>query len=45
VEGDLENAGYWYDRAGKPQPEGQAGLGEEWMEMAEELLDGGGVKE
>ena len=45
VEGDLGNAGYWYDRAGKPQPEGQAGLGEEWMEMAEELLDGGGVKE
>ena len=37
VEGDLANAGYWYDRAGKPQPEGQAGLGEEWFEIAEEL--------
>ncbi|MFK7911476.1 MAG: hypothetical protein AB8F34_12885 [Akkermansiaceae bacterium] len=39
VEGDLGNAGYWYDRAGKSQPEGQAGLGEEWFEIAEELSD------
>lgn len=38
VEGDLENAGHWYERAGKPQPTGQAGLGEEWLEIAEELM-------
>lgn len=38
VEGDLDNAGYWYDRAGKTQPEGQSGLGEEWMELAEDFL-------
>ncbi len=40
VEGDLPNAGYWYEKAGKIQPDGQSGLGEEWMEMAEELLQG-----
>ncbi|NWK55328.1 hypothetical protein HW115_06880 [Verrucomicrobiaceae bacterium N1E253] len=39
VKGDLDNAGYWYDRAGKTQPDGQAGLGEEWMEITEALLD------
>ena len=39
VEGDIGNAGYWYERAGKSQPDGQSGLGEEWLEMAEELLD------
>ena len=38
VEGDLGNAGYWYERAKKPQPEGQEGLGEEWFEIAEELI-------
>lgn len=38
IEGDLMNAGYWYARAGKSQPEGQAGLGEEWLEIVEELL-------
>lgn len=39
VEGDLANAGYWYDKAGKPQPEGQGGLGEEWLEIAGELAE------
>lgn len=39
VEGDLLNAGYWYDRAGKPAPEGQAGLGEEWCEIVDELAE------
>lgn len=38
VKGELERAGGLYERAGKPQPEGQAGLGEEWLEIAEELL-------
>ena len=37
VEGDLFNAGYWYDRAGRPTPEGQEKLGEEWCEMVDEL--------
>lgn len=40
VEGDLVNAAYWYVRAGKTQPEGQSGLGEEWLEMAEAFLAG-----
>jgi len=38
VKGDLENAGHWYEVAGKVQPEGQSGLGEEWFEIAEEFL-------
>lgn len=37
VEGDLPNAGYWYDRAGKPAPDGQTKLGEEWCEIVDEL--------
>lgn len=31
VEGDDANAGYWYRRAGKPQP--RVSLSEEWEEM------------
>lgn len=38
VEGDLSNAGHWYEQAGKPQPAGQSMLGEEWLEIAEVLL-------
>ena len=37
VEGDLSNAAYWYDRAGKPTPEGQSKIGEEWCELVDEL--------
>jgi hypothetical protein len=36
VEGDLENAGYWYGRAGKPVANGP--LDEEWHAIALELL-------
>jgi len=39
VEGDLPNAAYWYDRAGKPTPEGQAKLGEEWCVLVDELTE------
>ncbi|MGB0991992.1 MAG: hypothetical protein ACPG32_05935 [Akkermansiaceae bacterium] len=39
VEGDLANAGYWYSQAKKNQPDGQAGLGEEWMQIATELME------
>ena len=38
VKGDMENAAYWYERAGKTQPDGQSGLGEEWLEIAEAVL-------
>ena len=38
VEGDLFNAGYWYDRAGKATPEGQEKLGEEWCELVDEIV-------
>jgi hypothetical protein len=38
VKGEFENAGQWYAKAGKPEPEGQSLLAEEWFEMAEELL-------
>lgn len=38
VEGNLGNAGYWYDIAGKPQPQGQHGLEEEWQSMVEQML-------
>jgi hypothetical protein len=31
VEGDDANAGYWYRRAGKPQP--VVSLSQEWEEM------------
>lgn len=36
VEGDLENARYWYDRAGKPIT--TAPLDVEWMTIAATLL-------
>ena len=39
IEGDSWNAGYWYDRAGKPAPEGQSGLDEEWCEIVDALAD------
>ena len=35
-EGDLSNAGYWYARAGRPQPAGA--LEAEWEILARELL-------
>ena len=38
VKGDFDNAGHWYSKAEKPQPEGQSRLGEEWLEIADELL-------
>jgi hypothetical protein len=36
-EGDLSNAGYWYQRAGKPQA--RIPLAEEWVEIVSSLLD------
>jgi len=39
VEGDLENAGYWYCRAGKPA--GQGPLQAEWAAIAGALLSRG----
>ena len=38
VKGDFDHAKQWYAKAGKPQPEGQSRLGEEWLEMANELI-------
>ena len=38
VEGDLGNARYWYNRAGKPAKNGGESLDEEWREIAETLL-------
>ena len=35
-EGDLRNARYWYQRAGKPEPD--ASLSEEWRSIATALL-------
>ncbi|MEZ4729746.1 MAG: hypothetical protein R3E79_21660 [Caldilineaceae bacterium] len=35
-EGDLNNAGYWYRRAGKPTS--SQSLAEEWDEIAQALL-------
>lgn len=35
VEGDLDNAGYWYARAGKPVPDDA--LEEEWRRIAAAL--------
>jgi hypothetical protein len=37
VEGDLENARYWYRRAGRPVEEG--GLQAEWEAIARALLE------
>lgn len=40
VEGDLDNAGYWYGRAGKPQS--KLATDEEWKQIADAaLLEGG----
>jgi hypothetical protein len=36
VEGDLANAGYWYNRAGRPPATGTTA--EEWEALATELL-------
>jgi len=36
VEGDLDNAGYWYRQAGKPAASGT--LPDEWSAIASELL-------
>jgi len=36
VEGDLENARYWYDNAGRP--EATESLQKEWCQIAEALL-------
>ena len=36
VEGDLANAGYWYNRAGKPPATGTTAA--EWESLAVELL-------
>ena len=36
VQGDEANAGYWYRRAGKPQPSGP--LKPEWQEIVAALL-------
>jgi hypothetical protein len=41
VEGDEDNAGYWYGRAGR-QPI-KSPLGEEWDLIAEALLTEGGL--
>ena len=35
-EGDLSNAGYWYERAGKPRS--MSSLDQEWTEIAQSLL-------
>ena len=37
VEGDLSNAGYWYNRAGRPAETGP--LAVEWEQLAAELLE------
>ena len=36
--GEFKNAEHWYGLAGKSQPSGQSDLGEEWMQIAAELL-------
>jgi hypothetical protein len=36
-EGDLDNAGYWYQRAGKPTPARDHPLDNEWHALAEAL--------
>jgi hypothetical protein len=37
-EGDLENATYWYARAGRSRPEDDVTLPIEWERIARELL-------
>lgn len=39
-EGDDSNAAYWYSRAGKRMPPSSLTLAEEWLQIAETLLDG-----
>jgi hypothetical protein len=39
-EGDLENAAYWYSRAGRSLPPDNVALGEEWEHISRELLGG-----
>ena len=41
-EGDASNAGYWYRRAGKPAS--RSSLEQEWLEIAESLLNAAGPK-
>jgi hypothetical protein len=36
-EGDLSNAGYWYQRAGRTQP--QVSLSKEWADIVSSLSD------
>jgi hypothetical protein len=36
-EGDLSNAGYWYEQAGKPKATGS--MDSEWEQIARVLLD------
>ena len=38
-EGDVSNAGYWYQRAGRIPA--RTPLEQEWMEIAQSLLSGG----
>ena len=37
-EGDFPNAGYWYQRAGKPVPARTLPLADEWLEIATRLV-------
>ncbi len=39
-EGDLENAGYWYARAGRPTPAGSLTFEVEWEQIARALGEG-----
>lgn len=38
-EGDLTNAAYWYERAGRSRPQDDVTLRDEWERIARELLD------
>lgn len=38
VKGDVDKSVQWYQKAGMPVRQGQGGLGEEWLEMAEEFM-------
>ncbi len=37
-EGDLDNAAYWYQRAGKKMPGSHVSVEEEWLHLTELLL-------
>jgi hypothetical protein len=37
-EGDLANAGYWYARAGRPKPNADLSLPDEWAAITRALL-------